>query len=260
MRIWKHFNGLLFEMSNYNREEKVLAYWQGRYLFQLLVVDFIGMAFAVAVLFFVKFLLFKVIFLILDAVVMRLMIVALSEGVQYRGERAFFSNLKDEFKGLTFDYGKGIDEGVLSSQKVVDEYQVRECGNVIKGDGFVLEEDWFYNVNSIKSIAINDTVFRGVVCVYDVNIADELKGYIAIKGRVLAVNGNITSAITQEYKEKLIRLLKLFNAKEAKVVLAGGKLYVWIATRVKLFYQFNMVQNDKMGEFESRIRMLNFRL
>ena len=82
-------------MSNYSREERVLAYWQGRYLFQLMIVYFIGIAFAIAVLFFVKFLLLKIIFLILDAVVMRLMIIALSEGVQYRGERAFFSNLKD---------------------------------------------------------------------------------------------------------------------------------------------------------------------
>ena len=42
-------------MVNYNREEKVLGYWQGRYLFQLLLVNFIGIAFAVSVLFFVKF-------------------------------------------------------------------------------------------------------------------------------------------------------------------------------------------------------------
>lgn len=248
------------EMSNYSREERVLAYWQGRYLFQLMIVYFIGIAFAIAVLFFVKFLLLKIIFLILDAVVMRLMIIALSEGVQYRGERAFFSNLKDEFKELVFDYGKGIEESVLSVQNVIDEYQVRECGNVIKGDGFILEEDWFYNVSTIKSIAINDTVFRGVIGAYEVNSKDELKGRINIKGKVLAVSGDISSFLLSEYKDKLIRLLKLFRAKEAKVVLSGGKLYVWIATRVKLFYQFNMVQNDKMNEFETRIHMLNFRL
>ena len=247
-------------MVNYNREERVLGYWQGRYLFQLLLVNFIGIAFAIAVLFFVKFLLLKAIFLILDVVVVRLMIIALKEGVQYRGERAFFSNLKDEFTDLVFDYGKGIDEDILSAQNAIDEYQVRECKNVMIGDGFIIEEDWFYNVSTIKSIAINDTVFSGVICAYDIDSKDELKGRINIKGRVLLTNGNISSFISPEHKEKLYRLLKLFRAREAKVVLSGGKLYVWISTHAKIFYQFNMFQNGKMRDFENRIRMLNFRL
>ena len=247
-------------MVNYNREEKVLGYWQGRYLFQLLLVNFIGIAFAVSVLFFVKFLLLKAIFLILDIVVMRLMIIALKEGVQYRGERAFFSNLKDDFSGLVFDYGKGIDEDILVAQNVIDEYQVRECKNVMIGDGFIIEEDWFYNVSTVKSIAINDTVFSGVICAYDVDAKDELKGRINIKGKALLVNGGVSSFISSEHKEKLYRLLKLFRANEAKVVLSGGKLYVWISTSVRLLYQFNMFQNGKMRDFENRINMLNFRL
>ena len=246
-------------MVNYNREEKVLGYWQGRYLFQLLLVNFIGLAFAVTVLFFVKFLLLKVIFLLLDLLVVRSMVVALKEGVQYRGERAFFSNLKDNFKGIVFDYGKGLDEDVLVEQNVLEEYQVRECKNVMKGDGFIIEEDWFYNVSTVKSIAINDTVFFGVIAAYDVDSNDNLKGRISIKGKSLIVNGDVASFISDEYKEKLIKLLKLFQASEAKVVLKNGKFYVWISTRVTIFYQFGMLQSGKMRDFENRIHMLNFR-
>ena len=223
------------KMVNYNREEKVLGYWQGRYLFQLLLVNFIGLAFAITVLFFIKFLLLKVIFLLLDLLVVRSMIVALKEGVQYRGERAFFSNLKDSFNGLVFDYGKGLDEDVLVEQNVLEEYQVRECKNVMRGDGFIIEEDWFYNVSTVKSIAINDTVFSGVIAAYDVDSNDSLKGRISIKNKDLIVNGDIVSFISSEYKEKLIKLLKLFRASEAKVVLKNGKLYVWISTRVTIF-------------------------
>ena len=45
----------------------------------------------------------------------------------------------------------------------------------------------------IKSIAINDTVFRGVIGAYEVDSKDELKGRIIIKGKVLAVSGDISS-------------------------------------------------------------------
>ena len=246
-------------MVNYKREEKLLSYWQGRYLFQLLLVCFIGFAFAISVLFYVKFLLLKIFFLLLDVVVLRLMILALNEGIQYRGERAFFSNIKDEFEGLVFDYGKGIDEDVLAQQNVVGEYQVRECKNVLTGDGFIIEEDWFYNVSTIKSIAINDTVFLGVVCAYDVDHNDELKGRVELKGKTLLVDGNISSIVSLDYKDKLCKLLKLFKAKEAKLVLTNGKLYVWISTSSTILYQFDMVQKGKMREFESRIHLLNFR-
>jgi hypothetical protein len=246
-------------MVNYKREEKLLSYWQGRYLFQLFLVCFIGIAFAISVLFYAKFLLLKVLFLLLDVFVLRLMILALNEGIQYRGERAFFSNLKDMFDELVFDYGKGIDEDVLVQQNVIGEYQVHECRNVLKGDGFIIEEDWFYNVSTIKSIAINDTIFLGVVCAYDVEYNDELRGRVELKGKALLIEGSVSAIISSEYKEKLSKLLKLFKAKEAKLVLTGGKLYVWIATRSTIFYQFDMVQKGKMREFESRIHLLNFR-
>jgi hypothetical protein len=187
------------------------------------------------------------------------MVLALNEGIQYRGERAFFSNLKDMFEGLVFDYGKGIDEDVLSAQNMIDEYQVRECKNVLKGDGFIIEEDWFYNVSTIKSIAINDTVFLGVICAYEVEHNDNLKGRVELKGKALLVDGSISAIISSGHKEKLDKLLKLFKAKEAKLVLTGGKLYVWIATSTTIFFQFDMLQKGRMREFESRIHLLNFR-
>jgi hypothetical protein len=257
--VWSLLHNLGCEMVNYKREEKLLSYWQGRYLFQLFLVCFIGIAFAISVLFYAKFLLLKVLFLLLDVFVLRLMILALNEGIQYRGERAFFSNLKDMFDELVFDYGKGIDEDVLVQQNVIGEYQVHECRNVLKGDGFIIEEDWFYNVSTIKSIAINDTIFLGVVCAYDVEYNDELRGRVELKGKALLIEGSVSAIISSEYKEKLSKLLKLFKAKEAKLVLTGGKLYVWIATRSTIFYQFDMVQKGKMREFESRIHLLNFR-
>lgn len=240
------------------KEAKVLEYWRKRYLAQAVVVVILAIAAMAAVYSCTIYELTKVLLYLLIFAIAYIMIKALHEGLQARGEGLVFAKGAEVFGEVMFDVGRGLCENALLMQEISPKYQVRECRNVMHGKGYWLEEDWFYSVVSAKYIPLNQTAFEGVILAFaDIKSNDGSKGEILFKNNNAVITGDVSPRLKQtKAGETAVSLLSLFNAQDAKLAVADKTLYLWIATEKKLFYQFSLIKPNTLAQFQKRIERL----
>jgi hypothetical protein len=154
------------------QETKILEYWRQKYLKQAIFVICVALGLMVYFSFTVKALSLKLLFGMIAFAVSYLMVKELRADLQGRGENLILMKAKECFHHLKFDFGRGIEERELLEVKFFDDYKIRECRNVVIGEGFLLEEDWFYKTFSIWAIPVINTVFEGLVLVVDVSFSE----------------------------------------------------------------------------------------
>ncbi len=217
------------------KEAKTLEYWRRRYMAQAAIVLAAAVGAIAAVFMFIEAPMVQLLFVVGILLVASLMLGELRESLQARGEGLILAKSALLFSGLQFDYGCGIDEKNLVLPRTFDDYTVRECRNTISGEGYVLEEDWLYSVVSSKFIAINHTVFEGILLTVDVK--ENAAG--------LAQNPKV-----REAGEKLKRLL---GAESMFIAAAERRICFCFKTDKKIFYQFRLCSPNTAGAFVRRV-------
>lgn len=240
------------------KEAKILEYWRKRYLVQALVVVLVAVSVMAASVIYAEYWLLRVFLFMLAFVFAYVMIKALQEGLQARGEGLVLAKGEELFGEVMFDVGRGLCENALLVQEVIPTYQVRECRNVMRGRGYWLEEDWFYSVLSAKYIPINQTAFEGVVLAFaDVRSEEGLKGEILLKNGKAVITGGLAQRLKQTCAgETLVELMQMFSVKAARLAVTDKTLYVWMATEKKLYYQFDLFKPNTLTLFQKRIERL----
>lgn len=240
------------------KEAKILEYWRKRYLAQAVVVALLAIAAMIAASAYADYWLLKVLLCMLVFMVAYIMVKALREGLQARGEGLVLAKGEELFGEVMFDVGRGLCENALLVQEIAPKYQVRECRNVMRGKGWWFEEDWFYSVISSKYIPVNQTAFEGVILAFaDIKSEDRLKGNIRLKNNQAVITGGLAPRLKQtKAGETAVNLLRLFNASTAELAVADKTLYIWITTEKKLFYQFSLMKPNTPTQFQKRIERL----
>lgn len=241
--------------TSFKKEKTVLKYWQGRYLFQAFFVILISSIFITTICIYIKYLTLKLIFSSITILTVYHMLKSLKDAVQDKGERVILNNKSSHFDNLEFDYGKGLPDIEIASLNLIDEYQTREIRNTIKSNNFIIEEDWFYNVTSKKSLAINDTVFEGIIYSKNWTNTTDKTGLLRIKGQKSIITGDIITELKSEEIKKLTQLAKIFKATELKLAIKNNKFYALIKTKNKLYYQFGLF-NSNTTYFINRINVI----
>lgn len=216
------------------REAKILEYWRKRYLAQAAAVAVAAMAGMALARMYVPAVLLQLLFCLCIITVAYLMVRELRESLQTRGENLIFGNGGQLFGGIRFDYGQGLSK----DDKLWDTwvFQARECRGVMAGKGFLLEEDWLYNMAAAKFFVLKMTVFEGIV---------------------LAVSCPAGKAATlcdrQEVRAAGEKMRRLLGAEKMRVVSADDKIVFCFQTKKKLFYQFGLLRPNTVGAFVRRV-------
>lgn len=239
-------------------DARVLEYWRKRYLTQAFIVGVLALSAVAAAFWCADFWISKVFVSLLAGVIFYVMVKALKNSLQARGEGLILAKGEAVFGEVMFDVGRGLCENALLAQEVVPSYQVRECDNVMRGKGYWLEEDWFYSVLSSRYVPINQTMFQGVVLAFaDVKSEDGLKGDIVLKNGRAVVTGELSRRLKETGAvETVTSFMQLFKGNEATLCVADKTLYVWIKSEEKLFYQFSLLQPNTLTKFQNRIYRL----
>lgn len=237
---------------------RVLEYWRKRYLAQALIVGVVAVSAVLAAFWCADFWISRLFICLLAGVIFYVMVKALKNSLQARGEGLILAKGEAVFGEVMFDVGRGLCENALLAQEVVPSYQVRECDNVMRGKGYWLEEDWFYSVLSSRYVPINQTMFQGVVLAFaDVKSEDGLKGDIVLKNGKAVVTGGLSRRLKETGAvETATYFMQMFKADGAALCVAEKTLYIWIKSEEKLFYQFNLLQPNTLTKFQNRIYRL----
>ena len=234
---------------------QVIEYWRKKYLIEAVVVLVISML-IIGLFFLYVSHDFMVLLCFLTAVCDYLMIKELRADLQTRGENLFLGRKTVDFEGLEFDFGRGIDEKQLLELEMIPAYQVRECGNVMKGNRFIMEEDWLYSVLSAKFLSFNQTSFQGVILRIEVPHSDTHgRGEIVQNESEIVISGELSSALKKSGYEKVwTELMDMFHADRIRVETAHGKMYFLIATKGHLFYQLSLLKPCQPQKFVERVQ------
>lgn len=239
------------------RNTQVIEYWRKKYLTEAMVV----MALAgLAIIVFVSYISyggFKLLFSFLAVFFAYLMLKELRDDLQTRGENLILGQKDTDFDMLEFDFGRGIDEKKLLELASLPAYQVRECGNVIKSERFILEEDWLYSVISAKFLSFNQTAFMGVILQIDVpDISKNMTGTVEQIGTKIIISGELADELKKVERDFVFEeMLKLFDAKKIKVETVRGQVYFLIKTRKHLFYQFSLLKPCQLHKFVDSVKI-----
>lgn len=233
----------------------MLNYWRKKYLFQVLTVFLLAFFVVWAALLYFDFAGFKLLTLVLAVIVAYLMFKAIKEDLQVRGEGIILAHADTLFNGVKFDFGRGISEKEFDEQDVITNYKCRECHNVMKGNDFILEENWLYTLISAKFFSFSHTAFQGVVLVLDIPDAPEgLKGKIEILKNKTIISGELNNFLkTRNAQQHAAAFLKLFKARSAEVSCNNGRLYFWINSETRIFYQFKLFSTNTVHAFVRRV-------
>lgn len=182
---------------------------------------------------------------------------ALREELQVRGEGVILSKGRTAMmEGACFSVGGGVDENEILALQSCPKYRSRECLNIIKGEGFCLEEEWLYEVISRKPVVLHQTAFEGVVLV-----ADCLAARPGSQGKVRIFNGKMVfggemEKILAPAGGGFLKLFKVFGVNNAVAETGEGKVYVWIGGGKKIFYQFGLLKENSVSAFVLRTEAL----
>lgn len=238
---------------------QVIEYWRKKYLTEAMIVMFLaGLAMGLFVIY-IGCGEFKLLFFSLAVFCAYLMIKELRADLQTRAENLIFLEKNADFEKLNFDFGRGIDEKKLLELTSIGAYQVRECGNVIKKKGFIIEEDWLYSVISAKFLSFNQTAFHGIILRIDVpaldkkmtSVIEQINGQISIKGELL------NKFNKEEFKKIFEALLMRLTANKIVVETVRREMYFLIKTDKPLFYQFSLLKPCVLSPFIERLKFFD---
>lgn len=237
------------------QQARILNYWRKKYLFQVLTVFLLAFFVVWAALVYFDFAGFKLLTLALAVTVAYLMFKAIKEDLQVRGEGIILMHSGALFNDVKFDFGRGLSEKELDAQNVVKSYKFRECHSVMQSRDYILEEDWFYSLISAKFFSFSHTAFQGIVLALNIPHAPEnLRGKIDIAKNKTFISADVNNFLkTHNAQQYVLALLKLFNASSAEVVLSHGKLYFWINSETRIFYQFKLFSTNTIHAFVKRV-------
>lgn len=236
-------------------EAKILDCWRKKYLGQAVVVLLLAICGVAAAWFYANVYWSAASLTLIIFIIAYLMLKELREEVQTRGEELILAKSEQLFPELFFDVGRGLDENTILNQNILPPYRMRECRNVMRGNGYLLEEDWLYNVSSIKSIPITHTIFEGVVLAVPAKRLLK-EGHAAVFGSQF--NGTIAQSLRESGTYMaILSLMELFCTKEAETAVYDGSLYIWMKTEQRLFYKFSLLNSNSLMAFVYRIHTLD---
>jgi hypothetical protein len=237
---------------------KRLPYWQRKNLRQGLLVAVVALAVGTVGFLYIDYIGFAV-FMVLSLIgVVYLMLKALRDDLQTRAEVVIWQNNANAWHDVTFDVGGGSSSEVLFLQDVIEGRQARECYNVMKARDYIWEENIFYTEQRLKWFSIRNTAFRGVILsVAAPRAPQNARAEIQLLGGKIRLDGGLREYFTEHNAAALLQsVLKLFDAKKMQAVVADGKIYFWIETPCKLFYQFSLIAKLQPLMFISRVEQL----
>lgn len=236
---------------------QVIEYWRKKYLTEAMVVIALALLAIGVFVIYIGDGNFKLLFSFLAVFFAYLMLKELRDDLQTRGENVILGQNAADFEKLEFDFGRGIDEKKLAELTSLPAYQVRECGNVIKGKGFIWEEDWLYSVISAKFLSFNQTAFLGIILRIDVpDIDKNLTGVIEQSDDKIVILGDLSDKLKKEgYALVLGEMLKVFGVHKIKVEVNCGQMYFFIKTRKRLFYQLSLLKPCEPQKFAARVKL-----
>lgn len=238
------------------QQARILNYWRKKYLLQVLTVFLLALFVVWAAILYFDYLGFKLLIFVLSFIVAYLMFKAIKEDLQVRGEGIVLMHSGALFNDVKFDFGRGLSEKELDAQNVVKSYKFHECHSVMKSNDYVLEEDWFYSLMSAKFFSFSHTAFQGIVLALNIPLAPEnLRGKIEISKTKTYISADVNNFLkTHNAQQYVLALLKLFKASSAEVVFHKGKLYFWINSETRIFYQFKLFSTNTVHAFVKRVQ------
>lgn len=236
-------------------ENSILKNWRKRYQLQMMGI-LLGCSYLVWCIFhYITFIWVQILFVIMIVLLVYYFIRAYNEDIQSRAEALILRHGTKFLPGLKFYYGNGIDAENLKAQEVIENYNVRECRNVIKGKKFIIEEDWLYSSGIID---FHLTSFEGIIIeVKGVNANNGIKARLVDnKGLTEFENKIDFDCFKYELEKSFRRTMEMFFADRVEVNVYNSRLYVWIKTKEKLFYQFGLTGDNNMVRFVQRIKAI----
>lgn len=220
-----------------NDVARVLEYRRKKYLAQAVAVVLVAMGPIVAVAMFVEAELLKLPAVMIILLVAYLMLKELRDELQIRGENLIFALPTLRANGV-FDYGQGIAKGspLFDSWK----YDVRECCSVVRGKGFIIEEDRLYAALAAKPFKLKLAVFEGIVLA--VNAQNEAQAK--------------RMAQSAELRCVAEKLQRFFSVKNMRIVADGMQIGLFFKTEKRLFHQFSLLKTNSVGVFLQRLQVL----
>lgn len=240
------------------KETIAVEFWRQRYVRQAVMVTLLFGGLAFAAVYFFEFFFTRLLCIAIALLLSYLMLKELREDLQTRGEAICTASHIGVYGDLRFDVGRGIDEKIMDNLQSVTEYQVRECRNVMYQDGMSIEEDIFYNIGSAKFAQLQQMVFEGVVLTFDLkNSVSSLRGEAACYGKKTIVSGEIASFLHQDkILQSLSELMMFFKAEQTKIEMHEDKIYFFMPTKIKIFFQFSLFKRNRAEYFANRVLLL----
>lgn len=247
-------------MSNTMQHNEVngLKYWQKKYFMEGIRVLTVLVFICLMGWYFCNYGEFLLIFGLGVAALAYKMLHSLRDGLQTRAELLIWEKRAAEFGGLVFDVGLGADTEVLLAQNVVEGRQARECHNVLKTTEYMWEEDIFYTEQRLKYFTLRNTAFAGVILSIKADKAPN-KTYAEVRtmGQKVLMMGTLKSFLDEHNSVSIwADVLRFFKAEKMRIEVANGRIYCWIKTSRKLFYQFSLVGEISPLPFISRVQQI----
>ncbi len=215
---------------------KVLEFWRKRYLGQAALVCLVVGFLCVMVFKCIADVRALVLFLLLIGGIAFVMIRELREALQTKGESLVFAKGKSLFENICFDFGAGIDDD--DSVWGNWNYNQRDCGAVVLGDGFCLEEDYLYDIVSSKFIEIKSTVFKGILLTLDCH-----------EGAQSLLND-------MRFKQEIENFRKTLKARSVASTFMQNKIYIWFVSDGRLYHQFSLWKFNVFVSFVAKLEKI----
>lgn len=237
-------------------EAREIEKWRRRYMHQAVavlaaVLVVVGMAW-----FFVVLRELRLLLSLGGLIVAVLMLKELRAALQVRAENLILAKQANWTDVLVFDDGQGLNEAVLRRMMMSESELTRECRTVIKGLGFVLEEDWFYDTISKGGLSFHKTEFEGIILALSFS-GEACQGrFVRQKGQFVPEGNIVSRLLTPLFRTNLKQVAEALLSKEVRLFVADGSLYLWFKTEERLFYQFNLWSANTPFLFIKRVQQL----
>lgn len=237
-------------------EAKEIEKWRRRYVRQAMAVMAAVLVVVGGAWFFIASTELRLLLSLGGLIVAVLMLKELRAALQVRAENLILAKRADWGEDLVFDDGQGLNEAVLRKMMMAEGKLTRECRTVIKGLGFVLEEDWFYDTISKGGLAFHKTEFEGGILALPV-AAEACQGrFVRQKGKLVPEGNIVPKFLTPAFRAALQQAAAELLSKEVMLFVQEGSLYLWFKTEGRLFYQFNLWSANTPSLFIKRVRQL----
>ena len=173
----------------------------------------------------------------------------LKKGFQKEIEDVFIKNSSEIVVGAKIDIECGIDENVLVLAKNLGAFKGAESFNALVGEGYKISEELLYN-KMFGLDAFRVAVFEGVM----IELEKVGKDFFA---KIKLADGKVVGGEMLEVgvKESVVKLMKIFGAKEAVLEVIEDKGYVFM-DKSFLNYQFEVLNKVELMKNVSKLRLV----